>query len=167
MNELRIFDRNDAIAKDRLDKPAFGRDIEKAPKHRREARRRWGGRLFALGGFLLLAGGLSLGAWRHYSQQRQVMATAEQQRDFAPTVPVAKARTAGSEINISLPGTTLAYTAANIFARANGYIETRKVDIGDHVKAGTIRPFVGPVLQELIDQIAIGAVQFDAVEACL
>src|SRR5215470_14602537 len=138
MNELRILDRNDAIARDRLDKPAFGRDTEKAPKHRREARRRWGGRVFALGGFLLLAGGLSLGAWRHYSQQRQVMATAEQQRDFVPTVPVAKAHAAGSETTISLPGTTLAFTAANIFARANGYIETRKVDIGDHVKAGDL-----------------------------
>ena len=138
MNELRIFDRNDAIPTDRLDKPAFGRGVEKAPKHRREARRRWGGRAFALGGFLLLAGGLSLGAWRHYSQQRQVMATAEQQRDFVPTVPVAKVRAAGSEMTISLPGTTLAYTAANIFARANGYIETRKVDIGDQVKAGDL-----------------------------
>jgi hypothetical protein len=62
MNELRTLDRNDAIAKDRLDQPAFGRDTETAPKHRREARRRWGGRLFALGGFLLLASGLSLGA---------------------------------------------------------------------------------------------------------
>jgi len=39
---------------------------------------------------------------------------------------------------ITLPGTTLAFAAANIFARANGYIETRKVDIGDHVKAGDL-----------------------------
>src|SRR5256886_17236329 len=121
MNELRILDRNDAIAKDWQDQPAFGRGIEKAPKHRREARRRWGGRAFALGGFLLLAGGLSLGAGRHSSQQRQVMATAEHQRDFVPTVPVAQAHAAGSEMAISLPGTTLAFTAANIFARAHGY----------------------------------------------
>jgi hypothetical protein len=92
MNEIRIFHRNDAIAKDRLDKPAFGRGIEKAPKHRREARRRWGGRLFALGGFLLLAAGLSLGAWRHYSQQRQVMATAEQQLPMLKKPPQRSSR---------------------------------------------------------------------------
>jgi multidrug efflux pump subunit AcrA (membrane-fusion protein) len=153
MNELRIFDRNDAIPTDRPDEPAFGRGVEKAPKHRREARRRWGGRLFAFAGFLLLAGGLSLGAWRHYSQQRQVMATAQQQRDFVPTVPVAKARAAGSEMSISLPGTTLAYTAANIFARANGYIETRKVDIGDHVKAGDLLAQIwAPELDHQISQ---------------
>src|SRR5262249_38977424 len=33
---------------------------------------------------------------------------------------------------------TLAFAQANIFARANGYIETRKVDIGDRVKAGAL-----------------------------
>src|SRR5260370_35730467 len=99
MNELRILDRNDAIARDRQDQPAFRRGVEKAPKHRREARRRWGGRAFALGGFLLLAGGLSLGAWRHHSQQRQVMATAEQQRASVPTVPAAKRPTGRYESN--------------------------------------------------------------------
>src|SRR5260221_13029612 len=145
MNDLRNLDRNYANARDRQDQPSFGRGVEKAPKHRREARRRWGGRAFALGGFLLLAGGLSLGAWRHYSQQRQVMATAEQQRDFVPTVPVAKAHAAGSEMTISLPGTTLAFTAANIFPRANGYIETRQVDIRGHVEGGDLlRPDLGP-----------------------
>ena len=39
---------------------------------------------------------------------------------------------------VSLPATTLAFAAANIFARANGYIEKRQVDIGDHVKAGDL-----------------------------
>jgi RND family efflux transporter MFP subunit len=41
-------------------------------------------------------------------------------------------------MTVSLPGTTLAFASANIFARANGYIETRKVDIGDRVKAGDL-----------------------------
>ena len=66
------------------------------------------------------------------------LTTAEQQRDFVPTVRVAKARAADSEMTVTLPATTLAFAAANIFARANGYIETRKVDIGDHVKAGDL-----------------------------
>jgi RND family efflux transporter MFP subunit len=100
--------------------------------------RRWGARVFAVGGFLLLSGGLALGARGYYSRQQQVMATAEHQRDFVPTVRVAKARAADNEMIISLPGTTLAFTAANIFARANGYIETRKVDIGDYVKVGDL-----------------------------
>ena len=38
----------------------------------------------------------------------------------------------------SLPATTTAFEAANIFARTNGYIEKRYVDIGDRVKAGAL-----------------------------
>ena len=91
-----------------------------------------------LGTPLLVAAGVAYGASQHLAQTRQVMRTTQEQQDFVPTVRVAKAQTAGSEVTISLPGTTLAFAAANIFARANGYIETRKVDIGDHVKAGDL-----------------------------
>jgi len=37
-----------------------------------------------------------------------------------------------------LPATTLAFEAANVFARTSGYIEKRYVDIGDRVKAGAL-----------------------------
>jgi RND family efflux transporter MFP subunit len=62
----------------------------------------------------------------------------QQQRDLVPIVRVTKARSSDSKRTVSLPATTLAFAAANIYARANGYIETRKVDIGDHVKAGDL-----------------------------
>jgi len=91
-----------------------------------------------LGALLLITAGVAYGASQRLAQSRQVMRTTQQQRDFVPTVRVAKARAADSETIISLPGTTLAFAAANIFARASGYIETRKVDIGDHVKAGDL-----------------------------
>ncbi len=94
--------------------------------------------LLAIGALLPLAAGIAYGAQRHSAQHRQVMQTLEQQRDFVPNVRVAKVRAADNTINVSLPATTLAFAAANIFARANGYIETRKVDIGDHVKAGDL-----------------------------
>jgi AcrB/AcrD/AcrF family len=38
---------------------------------------KWFGRLFALGGFALLAAGLLLGGWGNYSLKREVMATAK------------------------------------------------------------------------------------------
>jgi RND family efflux transporter MFP subunit len=91
-----------------------------------------------LGVLLLIAVGVAYGAWRHLAQSRQVMETTRQQQDFVPTVQVTTARAADNETIISLPGTTLAFAAANIFARASGYIEMRKVDIGDHVKAGEL-----------------------------
>jgi RND family efflux transporter MFP subunit len=91
--------------------------------------------LLGLGLVLPLAVSVAYGASHHNAQGRQAMRTAEQQRDFVPNVRVAKVRAADGEMIVSLPGTTLAFAAANIFARANGYIETRKVDIGDRVKA--------------------------------
>src|SRR5262249_3659557 len=94
--------------------------------------------LLGLGALLLLAPSVSYGASRSHARGHQVMRTAEQQRDFVPAVRVASVRAANSEITLSLPATTLAFASANIFARANGYIETRKVDIGDHVKAGDL-----------------------------
>jgi RND family efflux transporter MFP subunit len=66
------------------------------------------------------------------------MATARQQRDFVPDVRVAQVRGSDSTITVTQPATTLAFEAANIFARTSGYIETRKVDIGDRVKAGAV-----------------------------
>jgi hypothetical protein len=75
---------------------------------------RWGGRLFALGAFLLLAAGLSLGAWRHYSQHQEVMATAAQDRDFVPRVRVATVEPNLGIVPVTLPGTTAAFVDANI-----------------------------------------------------
>jgi hypothetical protein len=91
-----------------------------------------------LGALLLPAVSVAYGALQYNAQGRQVMRTAEQQRHFVPTVRVAKVRAADGEMTVSLPGTTLAFASANIFARANGYIETRKVDIGDRVKTGNL-----------------------------
>jgi multidrug efflux pump subunit AcrA (membrane-fusion protein) len=121
---------------DRQNTLARYRHIEKRLK--RQKHRRWGARLFALAGFLLLAGGLSIGAWRNYSQQQEVKAIAKQQRDFVPTVRVATVAASPSTVSVTLPGTTAAFTAANIYARATGYIAKRTVDIGDRVKAGDL-----------------------------
>ena len=43
--------RHDVIA-NIAGRPAVNREIERASKHRPQLRRRWGGRLFAIGGFL-------------------------------------------------------------------------------------------------------------------
>jgi RND family efflux transporter MFP subunit len=153
MNDFGIRDRNDAIAPGRQDTPADDRAIEKVPKHRRRVRhRRWGGRLFAFGGFLLLAGGLWLGASGHRSQEREVAATAEQERDFVPSLRVATVEASPATVSVTLPGTTAAFAAANIYARATGYIAKRNVDIGDRVKAGDLLAQLA--VPELDDQIS-------------
>ena len=100
--------------------------------------RRWGGRLFGLSGLLLLTGALGVGGWRHYEQQRDTLAIAEQQRNFVPSVRVALVQASEPTMSVSLPATTLAFTSANIYARASGYIVERKADIGDRVKQGQL-----------------------------
>jgi multidrug efflux pump subunit AcrA (membrane-fusion protein) len=127
--------RNDARP-DRPNTLARYRHIEKRLK--RQKHRHRGGRRFALAGFLLLAGGLSIGAWGNYSQQQEVTAIAKQRRGFVPAVRVATVEASPSTVSVTLPGTTAAITAASIYARATGYIAKRNADIGDRVKAGDL-----------------------------
>jgi RND family efflux transporter MFP subunit len=141
--------RNEAIL-DRLDILARYGHIEK--RLRRQKRGRWGGRLFAVSGILLLAGGLSMGARGNYAQQQEAMAIAKQQHDFVPSLRVATVEASPSTVSVTLPGTTAAFAAASIFARATGYIGKRNVDIGDRVKTGDLLAQLA--VPELDDQIS-------------
>jgi RND family efflux transporter MFP subunit len=115
-------------------------------------RTRWGRRLLGLGALLLLLGGLAAGVWRHYALHLEVTATAEQHRDFVPSVRVAAVRASDATMSVTLPATTNAFQAADIFARASGYITQRNVDIGSHVKAGDLLAAI--TAPELDHQIA-------------
>src|SRR5258705_9876793 len=132
MNDADIPDQDEMLGSD----PA--RKAAKSPRPRSRAQRRWGGRVLALGAFLLLTTGISLGASRHYAQQRQALATADEARRFAPAVLVAPVEASTAFIPVTLPGTTAAFAAANIYARPTGYISRRNVDIGAPVHRGDL-----------------------------
>jgi RND family efflux transporter MFP subunit len=138
MNDLGFRNPTHEFTDDHGDDRAVDRDTQSPQKFRRGARRRWGARLFAAGAFLLVAGGVAVGAWRHYSQEEEVMATAEQQRDFVPSVRVATVKANPAVMSVILPATTAAFAQADIYARATGYIGKRNVDIGDHVTQGEL-----------------------------
>jgi RND family efflux transporter MFP subunit len=135
MSEVRERPKNEDV-QDQPD-PQIDRVVE-LPKDGRTRRRRFRGALLGGGTLLLLVGGLGIGGWRHYQAELAVAATAQQSRTLVPDVRVASVRAADSQITISLPATTLAFEAANVFARTSGYIEKRYVDIGDRVKAGAL-----------------------------
>jgi RND family efflux transporter MFP subunit len=118
--------------------PAPDHDVPEAPPITPEGRGGSGRRLFGLGVLVLFMAALALGVWRHYAQHRQVVDTAEQQANFVPNVHVEAVAPRLGKLHVSLPGTTLAFEAANIYARASGYVSKRYVDIGDHVKAGQL-----------------------------
>ena len=146
---------NDACIRDQHETQGSDPDGKtlKSPRPRSRARRRRGGRVFALGAFLLLTTGISLGASRHQEQQRQARATADEVRRFAPAVLVAPVEASPAVIPVTLPGTTAAFATANIYARATGYISRRNVDIGDHVKQGELLAELAvPELDEQISQ---------------
>jgi RND family efflux transporter MFP subunit len=125
----------------------------KSPRPRARTGRRWGGRVFAFSAFLLLTTGISLGASRHHAQQRQALLTADEARRFAPSVLVAPVEASAAVIPVTLPGTTASFAAANVYARATGYISRRNVDIGDHVKQGELLAELAvPELDEQISQ---------------
>jgi RND family efflux transporter MFP subunit len=160
MNDHEIHDRSDAMKDHKNDRPG-DRNIE----NRQTARphRRWGGRVFALGGFTLLAGALSLGAFGQYSQQQQVMATALQERDFVPSLRVATIEPSPDTVSVTLPGTTAAFATAEMYARATGYIAQRNVDIGDHVKSGDLLAQLA--VPELDDQVSQNEATLDQLKS--
>jgi RND family efflux transporter MFP subunit len=139
MNFNRPFDHEPATEPDHVTvKPPHGK--------------RWAGRLAGFGLVLIVSAALAYGAWSHYAEHRQVLATAAEQRDFVPQVRVAAVELSDNIDVVKLPATTSAFASANIFARASGYIATREVDIGDHVKAGQLLADI--VAPELDHQIA-------------
>ena len=127
--------------------------------------RRVGRKLFGAGVLLLLAGSLSAGVWQHNEQDRQVADTAEQQRNLVPSVRVDRVRASDSTMLVRLPGTTLPFETANIFARASGYVEKRNVDIGSRVKAGDLLAEI--TAPELDHQITLAEANLAQTQASL
>ena len=78
-------------------------------------------------------------AWRsisNKSHEREQTAQAVQQG--AMTVQVTKPTMSPPVFDFSLPGSAEALSTATLYARINGYLKTRLVDIGDRVEAGQL-----------------------------
>ena len=127
------------------------REVEHGPPAR--GARGAGRRLLGLGALLVLIGAVGYGGWRHYQLHTEVIATAEQTRDFVPAVLIAPVRASPATASVFWPGSTLAFNLADIFARASGYIVTRNVDIGSRVKKGDVLVEISaPEIQHQIAQ---------------
>jgi multidrug efflux pump subunit AcrA (membrane-fusion protein) len=68
-------------------------------------------------------------------------------------VNVAKVERSQSQQGLVLPGTTIPLTEAYVYARASGYLKTRLVDIGDHVRKDQLLAVVdAPDLDQQVAQ---------------
>jgi RND family efflux transporter MFP subunit len=112
---------------------------------------------------IFLVAVLGYGTWLHFSLHAQVMETAKERAGFVPSVRVATVQASTPTWPITLPATTSAFAAANIYARATGYISRRDVDIGDHVKAGQLlAQITAPELDHQISQSEATLAQLQA-----
>ena len=126
-------------------------------------KRRYGGIVLAVSAILILAAAVALGSWRSYALYREALSTAQQRRDFVPSLRAASIQSSDDVVLVTLPATTSAFESANIFARASGYIDKRNVDIGDHVKQGQLlAEIAAPELDHQIAQAEGTLVQLQA-----
>jgi RND family efflux transporter MFP subunit len=109
-------------------------------------------RILMGGCVLLLCAILGIGFWLHHASRTELTARAGQPRENILNVRTALVRANPGIISVRLPAITQAFSQANIFARASGYIARREVDIGSHIKAGQL--LVAIAAPEVDHQIA-------------
>jgi RND family efflux transporter MFP subunit len=105
----------------------------------RRPRRAWP-RVIAIGSLAVvgLAGVLVAGTVPRLRQERAVNAQAAAAASSLPRVTVAVAQPSPADNERVLPGNALPLLEAALYARTNGYIKARHVDIGDRVTQGQL-----------------------------
>jgi RND family efflux transporter MFP subunit len=92
-----------------------------------------------VGGLLVLVLALGLAFWGIGTRAKALSEVTKETHEAAmPTVAVIAPERGAPRQEITLPGTLQAFTDAPIFARTNGYLRKRYVDIGAQVRAGQV-----------------------------
>ncbi len=100
-----------------------------------------------------LAGAIVYELGQRKTQDKALAATVVEDATRAPVVNVAHTRLAPSQSTIELPCQTVARVETPIYARADGYILQRPVDIGNRVKKGQLLfEIESPELDQQIEQ---------------
>ena len=68
----------------------------------------------------------------------RLAAHAQAEKGSLPKVTTAHVQRAPAVVDVPLPGTTQPWLTTRIYARIDGYLKARYVDIGDHVTAGRL-----------------------------
>src|SRR6202011_5991384 len=87
---------------------------------------------------LLAAVLLALGIIPRMQRSARAAETAEAASSSLANVLVIKTKLTSGSSNLELPGNIQALNLASIYARTNGYVQERLVDIGAPVKAGQL-----------------------------
>ncbi len=88
---------------------------------------------------------------RHHRKEQTDQVAKENEQ--APLIDVSKVLRAKTGGGLTIPGTTTPLEEADIYARANGYLKARYVDIGDRVHKGQLLALIdAPDLDQQVDQ---------------
>lgn len=121
--------------------------------------------LIALGLFIVLAILAAIGIFGAVSQHRERDKTTQSISAGAITVRVAKPTKSPPVFDFSLPGSSEPLTTATLYARVNGYLKARYVDIGDRVEAGQLLAEIDA--PDLDAQLNASRAQLDQTRAAL
>lgn len=88
-----------------------------------------------------------------HSRNKEIEQKADAQKNATPVVQVQQVKRAQNAGGLVVPGTTTPLVEAYVYARANGYITKRLVDIGDKVHKGQLLAIIdSPDLDQQVDQ---------------
>ena len=116
------------------------------------------------GGVLALALLLAIGIVPRVLRNREARDIVHASTVLLPQVIVVHPKIAPAQSSLSLPGNLEPMYSASVFARTNGYVEKRFVDIGSHVKAGQILAVIStPEVDQQLNQANADVLQAAAV----
>src|SRR5579875_3161337 len=96
---------------------------------------------------------LFLGWLPRHKRDQEIQRQAQERAHAVPKVQVMKVVRGPAISELMIPGTTLAYEEAYIYARASGYVSRRLVDIGDRVHTGQLLAVIdAPDLDKQVSQ---------------
>ena len=108
------------------------------PAAKLEPRRRGWWRMLTLGAVIVLGGMLAMEMRLRGQRQVGLAETAPPAQSDVLSVQVVTLKRSAASSELLLPGNVQAVQEASIFARTNGYVKRRLVDIGDRVSAGQL-----------------------------
>jgi multidrug efflux pump subunit AcrA (membrane-fusion protein) len=89
---------------------------------------------FLIGFAILFVIVVLAGALPRFFRDRDTKERANNEKNAKPVVETAKVQASKDSAGLVVPGTMIPLTQAYVYARANGYLKKRYVDIGDHVR---------------------------------
>jgi RND family efflux transporter MFP subunit len=115
------------------------------------------------GGVVLLIVLLAIGIVPRVFRSEEARDVVRASTVLTPEVTVVHPRLGSPQSAVTLPGNLQPLYSASVFARTNGYVEKRLVDIGSHVKAGqTLAIIASPEVDQQLNQARADVLQASA-----